>query len=94
MQSLTLRFTSEGPLYHQLYARLADDIRAGCLAAGEKLPSKRRLAEQLHISLNTVDTAYQMLVAEGYLAARPRSGFVVCRLEHPVPSAAQHADCH
>ncbi|MEG2286796.1 MAG: PLP-dependent aminotransferase family protein, partial [Ruthenibacterium sp.] len=94
MQSLTLRFTSEGPLYHQLYARLADDIRAGCLAAGEKLPSKRRLAEQLHISLNTVDTAYQMLVAEGYLAARPRSGFVVCRLEQPVPSAAQRAGCH
>ncbi|MEG2930614.1 MAG: PLP-dependent aminotransferase family protein [Ruthenibacterium sp.] len=94
MQSLTLRFTADEPLYHQLYARLADDMRAGRLAAGEKLPSKRRLAEQLRISLNTVDTAYQMLVAEGYLAARPRSGYVVCSLEQPMPFAVQRAGCH
>ena len=82
MESLTLHFVTGGkPLYHQLYTYLVGEIQCGRLSAGEKLPSKRRLAEALHISLNTVDTAYQMLVAEGYLAARPRSGFTVCRLE-------------
>jgi GntR family transcriptional regulator/MocR family aminotransferase len=63
------------------------------LPAGEKLPGKRRLAADLQVSVNTVDTAYQMLTAEGYLTARPRSGFTVCRLERlqlqPHGSAAQ-----
>ena len=56
---------SKTPLYQQLYAYFVRAIRAGRLAPGEKLPSKRRLAEQLELSVNTVDTAYQMLTAEG-----------------------------
>lgn len=81
MQNITIQFEQDKPLYQQLYAALANDIRAGHLAAGEKLPSKRRLSEQLRVGLNTVDAAYQMLVAEGYLLAKARSGYTVCRLE-------------
>lgn len=65
------------PLYRQLYNGLAGQIRAGALAAGMRLPGKRTLAGELGISVNTVDTAYQMLAAEGYIESRPRSGFVV-----------------
>ncbi len=63
------------PLYEQLYRRLAEAVRTGQLAAGEKLPGKRSLAGQLGISVNTVDAAYQLLAAEGYLESRPRSGY-------------------
>ena len=82
---------SKTPLYQQLYAYFVRAIRAGRLAPGEKLPSKRRLAEQLELSVNTVDTAYQMLTAEGYLEAKPRSGFVVQKLERLTPPAAPAA---
>lgn len=65
------------PLYEQLYRSLAAEMRAGTLTAGTRMPDKRRLAAELSVSVNTVDTAYQMLAAEGYLTARERSGFTV-----------------
>ena len=73
------------PLYYQLYMRLVEKIRNGEISAGEKLPGKRTAAGQLGVSVNTVDEAYQMLTAEGYVDALPRSGFVVCRLEQVLP---------
>ena len=51
--------------------------RSGALPAGTRMPGKRSLAEALGVSVNTVDGAYQMLAAEGYLASRARSGFYV-----------------
>ena len=68
---------AEAPLYQQLYAYLTEQIRTGGLKKGDRLPGKRSLAGQLAVAVNTVDTAYQMLVAEGYLEARERSGFFV-----------------
>ena len=68
---------SDTPLYEQLYESLAGAMRAGELAAGTRMPGKRRLAAELSVSVNTVDGAYQILAAEGYLEARERSGFYV-----------------
>ena len=65
------------PLYEQLYRSLAAEMRTGAVPAGTRMPGKRRLAAELSVSVNTVDTAYQMLAAEGYLEARERSGFYV-----------------
>ena len=41
------------PLYQQLYLQLRQEIQSGNIAAGEKLPSKRKLSEQLGVSINT-----------------------------------------
>ncbi len=68
------------PLYEQLYSYFSNAIRAGHLKAGEKLPSKRRLAQDTGLSISTIETAYAMLTAEGYLEAKPRSGFRVAHL--------------
>ena len=65
------------PLYARIYESLAAQIRSGALKPGDRLPGKRSLAGQLAVAVNTVDTAYQMLAAEGYLEARQRSGFFV-----------------
>lgn len=65
------------PLYEQLYRALAADIRAGALPPGKALPGRRSMAARLGVSVSTVDTAYQMLAAEGLAEARPRSGFFV-----------------
>ena len=76
------------PLYEQLYESLAEQIRSGRLGAGDRLPGKRTLAEHLSVAVNTVDTAYQMLTAEGYLEARPRSGFFVLAYTGALPRSA------
>ena len=73
------------PLYQQLYDSLTRQIRSGQLRAGDRLPGKRSLAAQLAVAVNTVDTAYQMLVAEGYLEARPKSGFYVLEYTDMLP---------
>ena len=75
-------------LYEYLYRRLRDDILSGALAAGERLPSKRALAEHLRVSVITVEGAYQQLVAEGYADARPRRGFYAAQVGQPHPAAA------
>ena len=69
--------SSSVPLYEQLYNSLAGEMRSGTLSAGVRMPGKRRLAAELSVSVNTVDAAYQMLAAEGYLESRERSGFYV-----------------
>ena len=73
--ALTLNPDGRQPMYEQLYRCIAEAIRSGSLRSGEKLPSKRELCEQLGISRSTVETAYELLRAEGYVEARPRSGF-------------------
>lgn len=69
------------PLYEYLYQCIRRDILDGTLAAGERLPSKRALAEHLQISVITVENAYQQLEAEGFLLSRPRRGFFAAPLE-------------
>ena len=68
---------SATPLYEQLYRRLAADIRTGRARAGERLPSKRALSAHLGVSVVTVETAYALLLSEGYVRSRPRSGYFV-----------------
>lgn len=62
------------PLYEQLYAALADEIRTGQRAPGTPLPGRRTMAAQQGVSVNTVDAAYQMLAAEGLAEPRPAAG--------------------
>ena len=77
---------SGGKLCDALPAALRADILCGALAPGEKLPSKRRLAEHHGISINTVQNAYEQLIAEGYIEARERSGYYVSDLPASLPS--------
>ncbi len=65
------------PLYEQIYQALIREILSESICAGERLPSTRKLAEELSVGRNTVDKAYQQLTAEGYVQPRAGSGFVV-----------------
>ena len=79
-------FGGDSPLYDQLYRHIAGAIQSGALAPGTKLPSKRRLCALAGVSMSTVETAYSLLAAEGYVLAKPRSGYVCAHLLLPAPS--------
>jgi GntR family transcriptional regulator/MocR family aminotransferase len=69
---LLLRLDRDGPLalHEQIERSIRDDIRAGRLAAGSRLPSSRGLAAGLGVSRGVVTEAYEQLAAEGYLQTR------------------------
>ena len=79
------------PLYEYLCRRIRSDILNGTLPAGTRLPSKRALAEHLHISVITVEGAYSQLEAEGYLQALPKRGFFVSVVEQTPPAPRETA---
>ena len=79
MENITLKLQNDDkkPLYEQLYRYIIGEIEAGRLKNGEKLPSKRAIGAHLSISQSTVETAYGMLAAEGYIRAKAKSGYYV-----------------
>ncbi|WP_155591161.1 PLP-dependent aminotransferase family protein [Lysinibacillus cavernae] len=81
MLEITPILNNEEPLYLQLYSYLKIEIQNGNILAKTKLPSQRSLATHLHISRNTVDAAYQQLLAEGYVISKERKGLYVVELE-------------
>lgn len=70
------------PLYEALYRCIREDILLGKLAPGQKLPSKRALAQHLKVSNITVEGAYDQLLAEGYIRGKERVGCFVEAVEH------------
>ena len=84
MLTYTLEKGGEVSLYEQLYRYIKRDILSGTLSAGEKLPSKRTLAEHLQVSVITVKNAYEQLVAEGYISGVEKRGYFVCDIDRPL----------
>lgn len=81
MFTCNLDRNSQTPLYEQLYGFIKEEIMAGKIKYGTKLPSKRKLSEFLVISQNTIEQAYDQLVAEGYIEGIPRKGYFVLAYE-------------
>lgn len=83
MYDMTIRLQTDSGkrLYEQIYEHIKKEIREGKLLTGERLPSTRSLAEYLQVARSTVEYAYDQLVSEGYIEARPYKGYFVCPLE-------------
>ena len=75
-------------LSRQIYRSLRDGILAGRLAGGLRLPSTRALAIDLGVSRNTVVTAFDQLLAEGYVESRVGRG---TRVTRTMPDHLLHA---
>ena len=58
---------SDKPIYEQICIQVKNLIMNGTLAAGEALPSMRALAKDLHISVITVQRAYEDLTRDGFI---------------------------
>ena len=68
-------------LYEYIYKCIKSDIICGNLKAGEKLPSKRAFATNNGISIITVQNAYEQLIGEGYIYAKPKKGYYVSEID-------------
>ena len=84
-----LRGSNETPLYMQIVHALIHEIQRARLAPGAFLPSSRELAAMLDVNRKTIVTAYEELVAQGWLASDGTRGTIVSRTlpDAPAPSA-------
>src|SRR6478735_7654328 len=76
-QLIQLSFRSKVGLQAQIREMLVAAILDGNIPVGIALPSTRVLAAQLGVARNTVALAYELLVNEGYLLTKSRSGHFV-----------------
>ena len=75
------------PFYRQIYDRFRGAIAGGVLKPGDRIPSARALTKELGLARGTIEVAYSLLAAEGYIQARGQAGTIVTpglKLQAPV----------
>lgn len=65
------------PIFLQIADMISDDILAGRLSGGGRLPSVRELAGEMEVNVNTVMRAYEHLASQGIIFNRRGIGFFV-----------------
>ena len=87
--------TAAEPYYRQIYDRFRGAIGSGLLKPGGRIPAARALAKELGLARGTVEEAYSLLAAEGYIQARGQAGTIVTpdlKLRMPVASPSRLPD--
>jgi DNA-binding transcriptional MocR family regulator len=84
MKVTPLALCTDKSLYEQVADRVQELITEGTLQPGDRLPSVRKLHEQLSVSISTVLEAYRLLEDRGLIGVRPQSGYYV---KPPTPNA-------
>lgn len=77
---IELDFSSQKPIYEQLYEQIILSIAKGTLKEGDPLPSVRVLAAEIGINLHTVNKTYNLLKDEGYVQIDRRKGALVSKI--------------
>ena len=72
-----LDYRDARPIYSQIIDGFREQIAAGILQPGEKLPSVRDLAAELAINPNTIQRAYRQLELEGWIVSIQGKGSFV-----------------
>lgn len=70
----TLDYRDARPIYVQICDGIREQVAAGILQEGDRLPSVRELAMSLTINPNTIQRAYRELEMEGWIASVPGKG--------------------
>ncbi len=65
------------PAYLQIYNQIKQDIITNAYTFQSKLPSKRVLKEEFGVSIITIEHAYDLLMQEGYVESKAKSGYYV-----------------
>ncbi|MBO0852701.1 MAG: GntR family transcriptional regulator [Nocardia sp.] len=91
MLPIPVDHNSTVPPYEQLRLGIIDQVQAGKLVAGTKIPTVRALAGQLGLAPNTVARAYRELEQDGVLETRGRLGSFIASSGDPTRDAAGRA---
>lgn len=88
---------AETSYYRQIYERFRSAVAEGLLKPGERILSARALAKELGLARGTVEAAYSLLAAEGYIQARGQAGSIISRdlrpgAAEPVPVRPVESD--
>ena len=67
MKNITVRNTSQTPIYQQLYDQISSQIIHGDLDADELLPSIRTIAKELRVSIITIKKTWELLESNGFI---------------------------
>lgn len=74
---IILTNTSTKPIYEQITSQIKELIMNGELKPGDPMPSMRKLAKDLHVSVITTQRAYDDLVRDGFIITIPAKGTFV-----------------
>lgn len=89
---LTLDAPDGCPKYLRLAKTFERQLRTGVLRVGDRLPSIRQLRDDHQVSVATAVGCYVWLERQGYVRARPKSGYYVSRAplgDGPPPDVAR-----
>jgi GntR family transcriptional regulator/MocR family aminotransferase len=93
--AIELQRDADQPLFMQLCDQVRAQIVNGRIGSRLRLPASRSLAAELGISRSTVVTAYEQLVAEGYIEGRRGSGYYpreLTGIDQPAPRLGPRTD--
>ncbi len=93
-QTSPLDPAADEPFYRQIYHRFRSAIESGVLKPGDRIPSARALTKELGLARGTIDAAYSLLAAEGYIQARGQAGTIVTpglKAQPPIATAPRKA---
>ncbi len=74
---IILTNTSTKPIYEQITSQIKEMILTGELKPGDAMPSMRKLAKDLHVSVITTQRAYDELAKDGFIVTVPAKGSFV-----------------
>lgn len=74
---IILSDVSTKPIYEQITSQIKGMIMSGELKPGDPMPSMRKLAKELHVSVITTQRAYDDLVKDGFIVTVPAKGTFV-----------------
>ena len=77
MLEIILSTSVDKPIYEQIVSQIKGLIMKGTLNAGDLLPSMRKLAKDLHVSVITTQKSYEMLQKDGFIETIPAKGTFV-----------------
>ncbi|OJB99112.1 PLP-dependent aminotransferase family protein [Yersinia ruckeri] len=80
--------------YEQLASQIRSQIQSKVWQAGDKLPSLRESCKQSGLSLMTVVQSYQLLESQGWIVARPQSGYYVASRPTQLPQPQRGTQLH
>lgn len=76
---IILSSSSSKPIYEQIVMQIKEMIMSGELKSDDSLPSMRKLAKDLHVSIITTQRAYDELVKDGFIYVIPAKGAFVSK---------------